>query len=457
MSVSLELLSRIQFAFTISFHILFPAFSIGLITFIAFFETLWLKTRRALYLNICKFWMKILALTFGMGIVSGLVMEFQLGTNWSHYTEVSGNVLGVLFTYEVLTAFFIEAGFLGVMFFGWNRVSPGFHYAATLLALFGVTLSSFWIMSANSWMQYPTGASYQNGIFTVQSWLEVIFNPLFLTRFFHMLIATYIASLLAIMAICAYYLMQKKYLPFAKTCFSAALATLLLLIPLQLVVGDLVGVRINKYQPLKTAAIEGVWETQNGAPLLIFALPDQKAEKNYAEIGIPKLASYINTHQMEGKLIGLKSVAAADRPYVPLVFFSFRVMVGLWLVMVMQVVAGLILYRQKKLFNNKTYLRLCMLTAPIGFISIIAGWFTAEFGRQPWVIYHFLRTSAAHSQIEVHNVLISLLSIIIVYGIIFGYFYFRYFFKIINSGPAEKLSQADETFFYLSSKTPPTH
>jgi cytochrome d ubiquinol oxidase subunit I len=453
MHLNLELLSRIQFAFTISFHILYPAFSIGLITFIAFFELLWLNTRNPHYLNICKFWTKILALTFGMGIVSGIVMEFQLGTNWSNYTQMSGNVLGVLFTYEVLTAFFIEAGFLGIMFFGWNRVSPQLHFAATLLALFGVTLSAFWIMSANSWMQFPTGVEFKNAIFTVNSWFDTIFNPLFLPRFFHMLIATYISTLLVIIAICAYYLLKGKNLAFAKTCFSAAFIALVLFIPLQIVLGDLVGIRVHHYQPIKTAAMEGAWETQRGAPLLLFAVPDQQREMNHYALGIPKLASYINTHQWDGELRGLKSVPPADRPYVALVFYSFRVMVGLWVMMLAMVVTGVVLYFRKRLFKSRWYLYACILLSPIGFISIITGWFTAEFGRQPWVIYGYLRTAAAHSQIQAYNVIISLISIIIVYGIIFGYFYFRYFFKIIRTGLEDKLASPEQTFSYLLPKS----
>jgi cytochrome d ubiquinol oxidase subunit I len=450
MSFNLELLSRIQFAFTISFHILYPAFSIGLIAFIAFFEFVWLKTKNPNYLQICKFWTKILALTFGMGIVSGIVMEFQLGTNWSNYTQMSGDVLGVLFTYEVLTAFFIEAGFLGVMFFGWNRVSPQLHFVATLLTLFGVTLSAFWIMSANSWMQFPTGIEFNDNVFTVKSWLDTIFNPLFLPRFFHMLIATYISTLLVVIAICSYYLLKNKNLIFAKTCFAVAFQALIILIPLQIVLGDLVGVRILKYQPIKTAAIEGLWETQKGAPLLLFAIPDQNKEMNHFEIGVPKLASFINTHHLDGELTGLKSVPPLDRPFVAAVFYSFRVMVGLWIVMLLMIITGVILYLRKTIFSNKLFLRGCILISPIGFISIITGWFTAEFGRQPWVIYHYLRTSAAHSEIQVQNVIISLVSIIIVYGIIFGYFYFRYFFKIIKTGLVESLSSTEQTFFYLS-------
>jgi len=319
----IELLSRIQFAFTISFHILFPAFSIGLITFIAILEGAWLKTGNSHYRDVCKFWTKLLALTFGMGIVSGIVMEFQLGTNWSHFTRIVGNVLGVLFTYEVLTAFFIEAGFLGVMFFGWDRVNPKLHYCATLLALLGVTLSAFWIMSANSWMQLPDGVEFSHGLFTVKSWLHIIFNPTFLPRYLHMLLASYASSLLVIIAISAYYLLKDKYKHFSKTCLSFAMWSLLILMPLQIAIGDKMGLNIFHYQPIKTAAMEGVWETKQGAPLLLFALPDQTAEKNHFAIGIPKGASLFNTHHLNGTLIGLKTVSKADRPPVAVVFWSF--------------------------------------------------------------------------------------------------------------------------------------
>lgn len=447
----LELLSRIQFGFTISFHILFPAFSIGLITFIVIFETLWLKTKNLQYLSICKFWTKVLALTFGMGIVSGIVMEFQLGTNWSNFTHTVGNVLGVLFTYEVLTAFFIEAGFLGIMFFGWNRVSPTLHYCATILALIGVTLSAFWIMSANSWMQMPAGVNFEKNVFTVNNWWDVIFNPTFIPRFFHMLIATYISALFAVMAVCAYYLLKNQFMAFSKTCLSVAIKLLIVLVPLQILIGDAVGLNVFKYQPIKTAAIEGVWNTQSGAPFLLFAWPNQEKEINDFAISIPKLASLINTHEWNGELTGLKSVPKADRPNVPLVFYSFRIMVGLWLVMFLLTLAGLYFLFKKALYTNRFYLKCLLFSAPIGFVSIITGWFTAEFGRQPWVVYQALRTAAAASPtVKPHQIAMSLALIVIVYGIIFGYFYFRYFFNIIKTGPEEKIKHDDETFYYLS-------
>lgn len=449
----LETLSRIQFGFTISFHILFPAFSIGLVTFIAILEGVWIKTRNPHYLHICKFWTKILALTFGMGIVSGVVMEFQLGTNWANFTRLVGNVLGALFTYEVLTAFFIEAGFLGVMFFGWNRVGPKLHYCATLLALLGVTLSAFWIMSANSWMQTPAGVTFANHHFTITHWFDVIFNPSFLSRYFHMLLATYISSLFVIAGISAWYLLQKKHIPFAQTCLSFSMWALLILIPLQIVVGDKVGLMVHHYQPIKTAAMEGVWETQKGAPLVLFAWPNPRTEKNDFAIVIPKGASLFNTHHLNGELIGLKSVAQSDRPYVPVVFWSFRIMVGIGIILLLITLVGLLLRWKKSLYDNPLFLKTCILAMPLGFISIIMGWFTAEFGRQPWVVYHYMRTIEAHSPIVLHQVVTSFIAIVLVYGVIFGFFYFRYLFSIIHAGPGNTTTSSEQIFSYLSPRT----
>ena len=446
----LEIISRIQFAFTISFHILFPAFSIGLIMFIALLEGAWIKTGKQKYRDICKFWSKILALTFGMGIVSGLVMEFQLGTNWSGYTRAAGSVLGALFTYEVLTAFFIEAGVLGIMFFGWNRVHPKVHYAATLIALAGVTLSAFWIMSANSWMQTPGGVSFDGHSFQVISWLDAIFNPTFIPRFIHMLIGTWIASFLVIGGISAHYLLQKKHLNFAKICFSLVMWGLLLLLPLQIYMGDEVGLKVLEYQPIKTAAMEGVWDTQIGAPLVLFAWPNAKTETNDYAITIPKLAAIINTHHANGKLIGLKSVPAADRPVVAAVFWSFRIMVGLGFLMLFAALIGLYLRWQGSLYENKWFLKFCVLLSPAGFISIITGWFVAELGRQPWIIYHYLRTIDAHSPVSLQQVLTSFISIVLVYGVIFGYFYFRYFLRAVALGPDAGANKLDQPFFYMA-------
>lgn len=430
-----ELLSRLQFAFTMSFHILFPAFSIGLATFLVIMEGCWLKTKNTLYLDICQFWLKIFALTFGMGIVSGIVMEFQLGTNWANFTKMVGPVLGSLFVYEVLTAFFIEAGFLGVMIFGWKKVGPKLHYFSTILVCIGVTLSAFWILSANSWMQMPAGATLINGTFHVTNWWQVIFNPTDLTRYFHMLLASYLTTLFAIAGVGAYYLYKKIHLDFAKTCFSFALGCIVILIPLQIWLGDTAGVNVHRYQPIKTAAIEGVWHTQRGASLLLFAIPQPALQKNSFEIAIPHLASLMNTHQWNGELQGLTTVAPSDQPNVPIVFFSFRIMVGAGLLMLFIGLAGLYLRWRKQLYTKIWFLKLCVLASPLGFIAILTGWFTAEVGRQPWVVTGFIRTIDAVAPVTPRQVAISFILLFIVYGIIFGIFYFRYLGRIIQHGP----------------------
>ena len=436
MSVAPVLLSRIQFAFTVSFHIIFPSFSIGLATFLLIMETMWLKTKKVAYLNICRFYTKIFALTFGMGVVSGIVMEFQFGTNWPGFAEKVGPVLGALFVYEVLTAFFIEAGFLGIMLFGWERVSPKLHYISTLLVVFGVTLSAFWIMSANSWMQTPAGAHMDlHQVFHVDSWTKVVFNPLVFPRFYHMLFSAYITTSMVILAISAFYLYKKKHHVFSMRCAKFALITLVIVLPMQMFIGDKVGRNIQHYQPIKTAAMEGVWNTQSGAPFLILADPSMKLEKNIWSIGIPKLASLINTHHWNGTLLGLKSVSKQDRPYVPIVFYTFRIMVGLGLLMLAIGIYGCYLLYKRQLESKTWFLKLCMVCAPAGFIAIITGWFTAEIGRQPWVAYYYLRTEDMATHASAKSVFVSLLLLIIVYGLVFGVFYFRYLLRAIHHGP----------------------
>jgi cytochrome d ubiquinol oxidase subunit I len=349
-----------------------------------------------------------------------------------------------------LTAFFIEAGVLGIMFFGWKRVPPKVHFAATLLALTGVTVSTFWIMSANSWMQTPGGVTYDGHSFQVISWVNAIFNPTFIPRFIHMLLATYISSFLVIGGISAHYLLEKKHLNFAKTCFSFVMWALLILLPLQILVGDEVGLRVMKYQPIKTAAMEAAWETQTGVPLVLFAWPNSKTEKNDFAISIPKLASLINTHNLNGKMTGLKSVPANERPAVAAVFWSFRIMVGLGFLMLFVALTGLYLRYKKSLYDSRWFLTCCIWLSPTGFISIIMGWFVAELGRQPWIIYQYMKTLDAHSPVSLHQVLFSFLAIIAVYGVIFGYYYFSYFLKAIATGPAATTSELDPTYFYMA-------
>lgn len=447
--ISTAMLSRIQFATTIAFHILFPAFSIGIVTFLAIMEGAWLKTQKPLYLSICKFWTKIFALTFGMGVVSGIVMEFQLGTNWAGYTLMAGSVLGPLFSYEVLTAFFIEAGFLGIMIFGWERVGHKLHYLSTILVVIGVTLSAFWIDSANSWMQVPDGAHLEAGKYVVDNWLTVIFNPTVGYRFTHMMLAAYLSTAFAIASVSAHYLVKKSHYEFSRTCFSFSMWAITLLIPLQIFIGDASGLYVMKYQPSKTAAMEANWKTQAGAPLLLFAIPDQKNETNHFEIGIPKLGSFINTHQWNGVLPGLKSFTPQDRPNVFIVFWTFRIMVGLALLMLVISIIHLILRIKGRLFKAKWFHQLARTCAPIGFIAMITGWFTTEIGRQPWIIFGVLRTNQAASQVPVRDVIISLVLIIIVYGIIFGIFYFHYLFKTIGKGPVHYLKLEMPPFAYM--------
>lgn len=446
-----EILSRIQFAFSIGFHIMFPTLNLGLAIFIVIMEGRWLITNDPYYLKICQFWTKIFALTFGMGVVSGIVLAYQIGTNFGPFISQFGDILGALFSYETLTAFFLEAGFLGVMLFGWRRVSKSLHFFATLMVGIGTTISAFWILSANSWMQTPFGYEIINGRYEVANWWDVVFNPSFLPRMFHMLLASYVTTSFVIAAISSYYLLKKKHIEIAKTCLSFAMWSAFIVVPIQIFVGDMVGLDVHKYQPIKTAAIEGNWETQKGAPLLLFAIPSQKEQKNYYEIAIPKLASLVNTHSWNGTLVGLKSVPPSDQPRVWPVFFSFRIMVGIGLLLFITAITGLFLRWAGKLYNTKWFHQLCLLVAPLGFVATIMGWITAEVGRQPWVVYNVMRTNEAVSALEAEEVIISLTLLVLTYGIIFG-FYLNFLVKMIKSGP-NNLSKHDaehHSFQYMT-------
>jgi cytochrome d ubiquinol oxidase subunit I len=429
-----EILSRIQFAFSIGFHILFPTLNLGLAVFLVVMEAMWLKTRNNTYFEICTLWTKIFALTFGMGVVSGIVLAYQIGTNFGPFITKFGNVLGALFAYETLTAFFLEAGFLGVMLFGWKRVPPVLHFMATLLVAIGTTISAFWILSANSWMQTPSGYQLIDGRYVVDSWWHVVFNPSFIPRYIHMLLASYVTTCFVIMAVSGFYLLRNQAVIVAKTTLSWALWAALILTPLQIVMGDIVGIYVHKYQPLKTAAIEGIWQTQRGAPLIIFAWPNQVAQKNDLVVAIPKLASLINTHHWDGKMIGLTSVAPQEQPRVVPVFFSFRIMFGIGLLMLLTAITGLYLRLKHQLFHAAWFHRWCLFLAPFGFIASICGWFTAEIGRQPWVVYGLLKTHDAVSIVSLESVIISFVLLVLAYGVIFG-FYLHYLFKLIRTCP----------------------
>lgn len=460
MIIDTILLSRTQFGFTIGFHILFPTLNLGLALFLVIMEALWLKTQDAVYLNICKFWSKIFALTFGMGVVSGIVMSYELGTNFGHFTQAVGGVLGSLFAYEVLSAFFLEAGFLGVMLLGWNKVGPKLHFCATLLVMTGTVISAFWIMSANSWMQTPAGYHLVNGKFVVDNWLQVIFNPSFIPRFLHMLTASYVTTLFVVAGVSAWYLLKQSHLPLARRCFSFALGAALVITALQIFLGDVVGLNVHEYQPLKTAAIEGVWETHKDVPFIIFAVPDTQQEVNRYAIEIPFLASLINTHHLHDALVGLKSVAPADRPIIPTVFYSFRIMLFLGFLFFAIALYALWLRFRGKLYQVTWFQRVCVAVAPLGFVSTIAGWMTAESGRQPWIVYQYMRTADGASVIPSHQVITSLILFILVYGVVFG-FYLYYFFKVIRKGPGGEILPVEEEsrdqlpFHYMPTEAQP--
>jgi cytochrome d ubiquinol oxidase subunit I len=437
------LLSRIQFGFTIAFHIIFPAFSIGLAGYLVINEALWLKTKNKLYRDIYQFWIKIFAISFGMGVVSGIPLSYQIGTNWSVFSTKVSNVIGPLFGFEVLTAFFLEASFLGIMLFGWKKVGPKIHFLATAIVAIGTLISAFWIIAANSWMQTPQGFEIYNGIFYPTSWLEIIFNPSFIYRFFHMTIAAYLATAFVVAGVSAWYLLKNIYLAHAKIMFKMSMLMIFIAIPLQIFIGDLHGLNTAKYQPAKLAAIEGIWENERGAGLKIFGIPNQEKEQTKYSIEIPKFASLIIKHDINGEIIGLKSFAKNERPLVFPVFWSFRVMVGIGVMMLMTGLIAAWLYYHHRLFTTRWFQLWCIFTLPIGFVAIIAGWFVTEMGRQPYIVYGLLRTSEAVSPILGQNVLISLVAFIAMYIFIFSAATY-YILKLIAKG----IKSQDQDFIY---------
>lgn len=445
--LSTLLLSRIQFGFTIGFHILFPTLNIGLAIFLCIMEGMWLKTKKKQYHNICKFWTKIFALTFGMGVVSGVVLSYELGTNFGGFTKAVGEVLGPLFAYEVMSAFFLEAGFLGIMLFGWKRVNPKMHYFATLLVTTGTVISAFWIMSANSWMQTPAGYFLQGGKFTVNNWSDVVFNPSFLDRFTHMLLASILTACFVVAGVSSWFLLHHRFQEMAKPCLKIVIMLAAIIAPLQLLVGDRVGLIVRHYQPMKTAAMEGNWNTMQGAPLILFAIPDAEKSKNRFELSIPYAASLINTHSLHGTLLGLNAVPKTDRPSVLTTFFAFRIMVAIGLFFILSAWIGLWLLFRNRLYKTRWFLRILTLCIPFGFMAAIAGWLTAETGRQPWIVYGLLRTANAASPIPMEQVLISLTLFVIGYGIIFS-FYLYYLIKTIRKGP-EAIDEPAVTLAYM--------
>lgn len=429
------LLARIQFAFTISFHIVFPAFTIGLASFLAVIEGLWLKTGNEHYRDIYKFWIKIFAVAFGMGVVSGVVMSYQFGTNWSIFSDQTANVLGPLLGFEVLTAFFLEASFLGIMLFGWGRVSARMHFISTCIVAVGTLISAFWILAANSWMQTPQGFMIAaDGILHPTNWLEIIFNPSFPYRLAHMVIAAYLATAFVVGGVGAFYLFHKRHIPEAKIMLVMATLMAVVVAPIQAFIGDMHGINTLEHQPAKVAAMEGIWETEQGAGLRLFAWPDQNKEMNHYEISVPKLASLILTHDLNGEVKGLKAWAKEDRPPVAWVFWSFRVMVGLGLLMILTGIVSVIYYLRGKLFTSRLALRWWMMMMPSGFIAVLAGWFVTEIGRQPFTVYNVIRTAESVSPAIIGpQVAWSLLAFVVMYTLVFGAGSY-YILKLIGQG-----------------------
>jgi cytochrome d ubiquinol oxidase subunit I len=438
------LLARLQFAFTVTFHIIFPSFTIGLSAFIATLLVRWIVTGREHLHRLARFWTKIFAVSFGMGVVSGIVLSYQFGTNWSRFSLVVGNVIAPLIGYEVLTAFFLEATFLGVMLFGWRRVPPWLHVFAAVAVAVGTAMSAFWILSANSWMQTPTGHEVRDGIAYPVDWFAVIFNPSFFYRLPHMLTAAYLTTSLVVLAVGARYLLAARYIDEGRTMLRMAIGMLAALGPLQLFIGDQHGLNTLEYQPMKIAAVEAHWDGSKPGALVLFAWPDEKTETNLFEIAIPKAGSLILRHDPDGLFPGLKSVAPADRPPLVPVFFAFRSMVGIGVIIIAFGLVGLWLWWRGTLFEASWYLRLAAHSWWLGFVAVISGWIVTESGRQPWVAHGILRTADAVSPVPAASMATTLALFVLVYGVVFtmGIYYIN---RLIALGPRGRAAEPPES------------
>ncbi|WP_026320937.1 cytochrome ubiquinol oxidase subunit I [Arhodomonas aquaeolei] len=432
------LLSRIQFAFVVSFHAIFPVFTIGLASYIAVLEGLFYRTEDPVWARLSGFWSRVFAVVFGMGVVSGIVMSFQFGTNWSNFSQATANFMGPVLSYEVVTAFFLEAAFLGVLLFGRNKVPPGTHLFAAVMVALGTFISSFWILSANSWMQTPAGVELRDGVFHVTAWGEAIFNPSFWYRFFHMALASFLTGGFVVTGVSAYYLLRGHDVPANRRALSMTLWLLLFIAPGQLLVGDLHGLMTLEHQPTKVAAMEGNWEREAGAPMLLFALPDQQAQDNAIEVGIPNLASLILTHDWNGEVPGVSEVPRDEQPPVAIVFWSFRVMVGLGLLMIGFAFWGAWLRWKGRLYDARGYLQGLRLMALAPFLAVLAGWFTTEIGRAPWLVYGVMtQAEGVTPSLTGGMALFSLIGYVLVYAVVFvsgGY----YLTRVVHQGISEE-------------------
>lgn len=416
-------LAHIQFAFTVSAHIIFPALTIGMASYLAVLNGIWLVRRDDAYMQLFQYWKTIFAVIFGMGVVSGIVMAYQFGTNWSVFSDRAGPVIAPLMGYEVLTAFFLEAGFLGVMLFGRERVGPKLHFLATLMVAVGTLGSAFWILSVNSWMQTPAGFGINEvGQFVPESWLEIIFNPSFPYRLVHMVLAAYLTTAFCVGAVGAYHLLKDQANRHARIMFSMAMWMALIVAPIQMLAGDFHGLNTLEHQPAKIAAMEGHWEPhENGAPLILFGIPDDEAEVTRYAIEIPYLSSIILTHSLEGKVPGLKEFPRDERPPSEIVFYSFRVMVGIGVLMTLVGLwSGWARYHAR-LYDAVYLHRFAVLMGPSGIVAVLAGWITTEVGRQPYTVYGLMRTADSISPVGADAVGWSLVAFVLVYFFLFGW------------------------------------
>ncbi|CAH1044684.1 cytochrome ubiquinol oxidase subunit I [Halomonas sp. TD01] len=431
------LLSRLQFAFVVSFHAIFPVFTIGLASYIALLHGLFYKTENPAWDRLALFWTKVFAVVFGMGVVSGIVMSFQFGTNWSNFAYATSNFLGPVLSYEVVTAFFLEAAFLGVLLFGRNKVPEGVHLFAAIMVAVGTFISSFWILSANSWMQTPAGYELIDGRFHITSWMEALFNPSFWYRFVHMGMASFLTGGFVVAGVSAWFLLRKRDVEANKKALSMCLWLLLILAPAQAVVGDFHGLNTLEHQPTKVAAMEGNWETQTNVPLLLFAIPDKESQTNHFEIGIPNLASLILTHHVDGEVPGLNAVPIEEQPPVIIVFWAFRVMVGIGLLMIAVALTGLFLRRKGRVYENPLFLKTLTVMIVSPFLAVLGGWIVTESGRAPWLVYGVMtHAEGLTPSLTGGMALFTLIGYIAVYSVVFltGIYYLT---RVVRNGMKE--------------------
>jgi cytochrome bd ubiquinol oxidase subunit I len=436
MSLNPATLARVQFAFTVSFHIIFPTMSIGLAMFLAVIEGLWLKTRDGLYLEVYRFWQSIFAMGFGVGVVTGIVLSFEFGLGFAKFAQLAGPVIGPMIALEVLTSFFLEAGFLGIMLFGMHRVGPRLHFFATCMVALGTLLSASWILSANSWMQTPDGVAVHDGRLVVINWWHVVNNPSWLVRLPHMLSAAYLTASFLVAGVGAWYLLQGKHLAFAKKSIALGTAFASVLIAGQVFIGDILYGTMLKHQPSKMQAAEGFWEKESASPAPYYwvVLPDQKEQRNRFALGVPYLGSIWLTHSLHGRVEGLKNTPAERQPIMGMVFYGFRIMYGIAILMFAVATASLWLRWKRRLFTTRWFLRCLVAMTPSGIVATLGGWYLAETGRQPWVIFGMLRTIDAVSPVPAQTLLATLIAFVCIYAFFMTAFLI-FVARIIRRGP----------------------